>query len=157
MNATREFTRELKARLADYADDAVLALNRFLRRKRPGVTRIAFEVHFDDERIPIVGYPQNDDDPTMFFGGETPFRKRLFTRRETRAYVECDVETLELAAPITRDWFRRVWNRSDGVRFPIPASVMLHDDIQVFPLKTAAPREKKRGTRHSRRTELIRR
>lgn len=140
------FRRELRERLGDFTDDARASLSRlFARPLQKGATRVDFEVHFYalDRGVPIVGYAMDEADAQR--GGPlVPFRKKLFSRRELRAYEEAGVETLEIGALVVRAWFKEVWRDAGGADWRHAGRLSLHDDDERVDLRRVRPRPKGR-------------
>jgi len=131
----------------------------------PGTASLDFEVHYHQlgDKLPIVGYWMDGNNGQVELPGKhggrvvaptvdiLPGKKPVIPARALAPFLDAGLETLAVHTPLLLRWFVSGWNAAGGdERFPLPASIMLHDGGNKIALATAAePRATRRRTTRS--------
>lgn len=152
MSIESKFRSEVRTHLENLTNDLVPVLSQLVSHDYPKeVAAISFEVFYDGftSGFPVRAFFVDEDNSEFFlFNGDqaeypSPVDPGLLeisgvypdTLDDKYADDE-ELDTYTLASLELIDWFSGCWNAAGGKTFPRVALISIHDDTQVFDLKS---------------------
>lgn len=152
MSIESKFRSEVRTHLQNFTNDLVPVLTQLVNYDFPReVAAIAFEVFYDGftRGFPVRAFFVDEDNSEFFvFDGDqasypSPVDPGLLNIEQVypetfeNKYSQYEqLDTYTLASLELIDWFTGCWNNAGGKHFSRVAVISIHDDTQVFDLKT---------------------
>ncbi len=155
MSIETEFKSEVRTHLERLTDDLLPVLTQLVTYDFPGeVAAIAFEVFYDGftRGFPVRAFFVDEDNSEFFvFDGDVAHYpspvdpgllniEQVYPKALEKKYGSDDesFDIYTLASMELIDWFSDCWSKAGGKDFSRAAIISIHDDTQVFDLKTGA-------------------